>query len=119
MRRTKTRADTNDLIIGQRVQAAGNSLRLSQRELGQCPGVSVQHVQTYESGQNRESFPQLVRCREILDGGVHDFLAPTGRAPLPEAGPATAWLVRSFAAIKDANARRCTVKVIDAVLLGI
>lgn len=116
MRRTKTRADSNDLIIGQRIQAARKSLRMSQKELGQRSGVSFQQVHKYESGQNRVSFTQLVRFSEVLNVAVYDLLPPTRRAPLLETDPATIRLVRSFAAITDADARRCIFQVIDAFL---
>ncbi|NBU58294.1 MAG: XRE family transcriptional regulator [Betaproteobacteria bacterium] len=116
MRRTKSRADTNDLIIGKRIRAARKSLGLSQKELGERTGVSFQQVQKYETGQNRVSFTQLVRFSEALDLGVHDLLPATRRAPVLDLDPATIRLVRSFAAIKDAEARRCIFQVIDAFL---
>lgn len=85
-------------------------------ELARSVGVSYQQVQKYEAGHNRVSFTQLVRLSEALEVGVQDLLPPTHRGPLLETDPATIRLVRSFAAIKDADARRCIFQVIDAFL---
>ncbi len=116
MRRTKSRVDTNDLAIGQRIQAARKSLGLTQTDLARRVGVSYQQVQKYEAGQNRVSFTQLVRFSEALELGLTDLLPVTRRAPILDLDPATIRLVRSFAAITDADARRCIFKVIDAFL---
>lgn len=116
MRRTKSRVDTNDLAIGQRIQAARKSLGLSQTDLAQRVGVSYQQIQKYEAGQNRVSVTHLLHISAALDLALTDLLPAAARAPVLDLDSETIRLVRSFAAITDRDARRCIIKVIDAFL---
>jgi transcriptional regulator with XRE-family HTH domain len=116
MRRTKIKADHNDVAIGERLRTARLSLGLSQTALGQQIGVSYQQIYKYESGQTRLSLSLVQRLSVVLQIKIADLVPETGQGAgsLLDLDPVAIRLVQALAAIKDPDARRCVFKVIDA-----
>lgn len=121
MRKTKTRADSNDFAIGQRIFSIRKSLGLTLGDVGERVGISYQQVQKYEKGRDRCSFSQLIRFSEALDVPLRDLLPDdvcNRPSVLSAPDPSTIRLVRAFAAIKDEAARRSILKVVESFERG-
>ena len=73
-----------DVVIGKRLRALRNALKISQGKLGEEVGISFQQVQKYERGANRISASRLYTIAKALGVDVNvfyeDFLTDGGAA---------------------------------------
>lgn len=62
-----------DSLVGKRIRARRQALRVSQAELGKAIGVRFQQIQKYESGTNRVSASRLWAIADVLGVDVVHF----------------------------------------------
>ena len=62
-----------DVVIGKRLRALRNALKISQGKLGEDVGISFQQVQKYERGSNRISASRLYTIAKALGVDVNVF----------------------------------------------
>ena len=62
-----------DVVIGKRLRALRNALKISQGKLGEDVGISFQQVQKYERGSNRISASRLYTIAQALGVDVNVF----------------------------------------------
>ena len=55
-----------DALVGQRIKARRQSLRLTQTQLAERIGVTFQQVQKYENGSNRVSAARLWQVADVF-----------------------------------------------------
>lgn len=120
----KKAPNTIDKHIGGRVRARRVMLGLSQEKLADALGLTFQQVQKYEKGVNRIGASRLLHIAGILDVNIEFFfegipgLRPSG---LPDdsamaefmMSPDSDRLVRGFLRLKDDEARRKVVELVD------
>ncbi|MGH9344814.1 MAG: helix-turn-helix domain-containing protein [Bryobacteraceae bacterium] len=90
--RLKARAGEIDVLIGQRIRARRDELRLTQQKLAKAVGVAFQQIQKYEGGINRVSASTLIRIAQALGIDIRYFYqglqAPASSIPpIPEPKP--------------------------------
>lgn len=68
-----------DQEIGHRVRMARQTLRMSQKALGEALGCTFQQIQKYEKGENHISAPKLKLIAEILSVSPMDLLGVTDK----------------------------------------
>lgn len=68
-----------DALVGQRMRARRQSLKLTQTQLSDRIGVTFQQVQKYENGANRVSAARLWAISEVLDVPITFFFEGAGR----------------------------------------
>jgi transcriptional regulator with XRE-family HTH domain len=74
--------DTRDIEIGQRIGLQRLIMKLSQTELANTLGVTVQQIQKYEKGLSRIGASQLTKIAEALNIPITYFY--DGKVELPE-----------------------------------
>ncbi len=62
-----------DKVVGQRIKARRQSLRMTQTQLAEQIGVTFQQVQKYENGSNRVSAARLWQIAEAFDVAITFF----------------------------------------------
>lgn len=62
-----------DALVGQRIRARRQSLKLTQTQLADSIGVTFQQVQKYENGANRVSAARLWAISEVLEVPISFF----------------------------------------------
>lgn len=67
-----------DGIVGQRIRARRQSLKLTQTQLADRIGVTFQQVQKYENGANRVSAARLWSISEVLEVPITFFFEGAG-----------------------------------------
>ncbi len=72
---SKTRDNSMDVQIGQRIKRARIDASVTQSELGQILGRSSQQVHKYEQGTNRVSAGTLYTIAQALDRSVDWFFS--------------------------------------------
>jgi len=113
-----------DRHIGRRVRARRTLLGMSQERLAEALGLTFQQIQKYEKGANRIGASRLLQIAGILDVGVEFFFedAPgfsgsghAGASTMAEflASPDSDRLVRGFLRLKDDEARKRVVDLVD------
>ena len=109
------RADSVDVLVGQRVRAYRLNCGMSQTVLGKKVGVTFQQIQKYERGVNRIGSGRLKRIATILGVSVAALFgegADGGNATVDDlltavlSQPYATRLLRAFDDIKDAQQRR-------------
>jgi transcriptional regulator with XRE-family HTH domain len=81
--RSKSKApDTRDIEVGQRIGLRRLVMKLSQAELANTLGVTVQQVQKYEKGLSRIGASQLANIAEALSIPITYFY--DGKVELPK-----------------------------------
>jgi transcriptional regulator with XRE-family HTH domain len=70
---TKGRADHIDHLVSKRLKMRRMILGLSQQEIGEAVGVSIQQVQKYENAKNRISSGKLYSFAKILKVTISYF----------------------------------------------
>lgn len=70
---TKGRADNIDKLVSKRLKNRRVMLGLSQQELGEAVGVSIQQIQKYEKATNRISSGKLYSFAKFLKVPVNFF----------------------------------------------
>lgn len=132
--KTKTVADDRDQIIGQRLRARRNLLKMSQKKLAEAIGLTFQQVQKYELGINKISAVRLMDFCKTLDVSISYFYA--GLADIGEKTPAslrvsetaqatleddpmlrkeTLDLVRAYYQIEDPKIRQNMLKLVKSM----
>ena len=71
-----------DQEIGHRVRIARQTLRVSQKNLGDALGCTFQQIQKYEKGDNHISAPKLKLIAETLKVSPMDLLGETEKGKL-------------------------------------
>ena len=113
-----------DKHIGSRVRARRIMLGMSQEKLADALGLTFQQVQKYEKGVNRIGASRLLHIAGILDVSIEFFFEglPGLRAGGFSDGslvadfltrPESDRLVRGFLKLKDDEARRKVVDLVD------
>src|ERR1041385_7005318 len=74
----KSRRNTEDIEIGQKIRALRVAKEVSQTELGKALGVTFQQVQKYEKGANRVSAGRLQKIAELLETPITFFYGESG-----------------------------------------
>src|ERR1700753_3608078 len=72
-------ARADDVAIGKRIRQRRNEQKVSQAELGDQLGVSLQQIQKYEKGVTRAGAGRLVQVAKALDCEIGFFLATADR----------------------------------------
>lgn len=67
-----------DAIVGKRIRARRQSLKLTQTQLADRIGVTFQQVQKYENGANRVSAARLWAISEVLEVPITFFFEGAG-----------------------------------------
>jgi transcriptional regulator with XRE-family HTH domain len=123
---TKT-PDAVDIQIGKLIRSQRLALAMSQTTLAEKLGLAFQQVQKYEKGINRVGSGRLAKIADALGVEPSYFFSGNGNAGnghsnsggaeiLTLIGTAGAMkLLRAFAEIKDANARRTVVLLAEAL----
>jgi len=136
-KRTKTKdgPDQRDKIIGARLRARRNLLKLSQTDLGKAVGLTFQQIQKYEYGTNKLSAGRIVDFSEVLNTPVNFFFAGLGRidekTPKTLANPDTSIqdnlekdpltnketgaLLRAYYAIDDVKKRKAILSLLKSM----
>ncbi len=70
---SKTRDNSMDIQIGQRIKRARIDASVTQHELGKILGRSSQQIHKYEQGSNRVSAGTLYTIAQALDRSVDWF----------------------------------------------
>ncbi|EJF79855.1 transcriptional repressor DicA [Candidatus Bartonella washoeensis] len=65
----------NDIFIGKKIRFKRKMLKMSQKELGHCLGITFQQIQKYEKGLNRVSAGHLKEIADILNVPLSFFYA--------------------------------------------
>ena len=73
MSETDKTINPNDIHVGTRVAACREQAGLTQTELGEVIGVSVQQVENYERGTNRIDASHLLKIARTLNTSVSTF----------------------------------------------
>jgi len=113
-----------DRHIGSRVRARRVLLGMSQEKLAEALGLTFQQVQKYEKGANRIGASRLLQIAGILDVGIEFFFedapgfsgsAHAGDSTMAEflASPDSDRLVRGFLRLKNDEARKRVVDLVD------
>jgi transcriptional regulator with XRE-family HTH domain len=121
-----------DKYVGSRVRMRRLMLGMSQEKLADQLGLTFQQVQKYEKGTNRISASRLQQMSGILEVPVPFFFEggpSTGLTlKIGEQAPSPAYitdflahadshaLVKAFMRIKNANVRRCIVRMVEAIV---
>ncbi len=113
-----------DKHIGNRVRARRIMLGMSQEKLADALGLTFQQVQKYEKGVNRIGASRMLHIAGILDVSIEFFFE--GLPGLRAGGfsddslvadfltrPESDRLVRGFLKLKDDEARRKVVDLVD------
>ena len=108
--------DPIDQAFGDLVRRQRNALGLSQSELAQRLGVTLQQIQDIEHGVQKAAGSLVIRIARLgLDGVVHPPLAIddglTSDAP-PEPG-ALPGLIEDFSAIRSPRVRRALLSLLN------
>lgn len=107
--------DPIDQAFGDLVRRQRNALGLTQAELAQRLGVSLQQIQDIEHGVQKAAGSLVIRIARLgLDGTVHPPLAIDNPAPEPpcEARVLTG-LVEDFSAIRSPRVRRALLSLLE------
>lgn len=109
-----------DNELGHRIRLRRIQLRMSQTELGKALGVTFQQVQKYENGKNRISAGRLKVLAETLEVPIPFFFEPLkgvtnqNQAVFKFLDSAyTLRLLQAFSKIKDRNAQRKILELIE------
>lgn len=68
------RNEFNDKTIGRNIKNRRNDMSMTQQQLADEVGVTIQTIQKYESAKVAMSFPLLVNIAEVLDCHVYDLI---------------------------------------------
>jgi transcriptional regulator with XRE-family HTH domain len=110
-----------DTVLGERVRARRNEMKISQQALGEKLGVSFQQVQKYEKGVNRIGASRLQQICAALDCGVADLLGsskkvakitPSSTFAASREGVA---IIEAMAKIKDPDLRRHVIRLTECL----
>jgi transcriptional regulator with XRE-family HTH domain len=113
-----------DRHIGSRVRTRRVTLGMSQEKLADALGLTFQQVQKYEKGTNRIGASRLLHIASILDVSIEFFFEglpelrcgdSTGDSVMAEfmTIPESDQLVRGFLRLKDGEARKRVVDLVD------
>src|SRR6476646_4666948 len=80
------RADNRDAEVGRRVRSRRLECRLSQTELAERIGVTLQQVQNYEKGVNRIGAGRLQRISEAREVPISFFFGSGNGSVTKETG---------------------------------
>jgi transcriptional regulator with XRE-family HTH domain len=125
---TKKLPNPMDMHVGSRVRMRRIMLGTTQEKTADALGLTFQQVQKYEKGTNRISASRLQQLAHILRVPVEFFFdgAP-GRPKMDGNAPSAAYvsdfitspdgipLIKAFTRLKDANLRRCIVKLVEEI----
>jgi transcriptional regulator with XRE-family HTH domain len=119
-RRAKA-ADAIDAMVGQRLRERRVSLGMSLEQLADRVGVTLQHIQRYETATKRISAGRLYSLSRALSCSTDYFFADLGSEFDPLAGEVVGDsreigdLCRAFAKINSAATRRAVTDFIRAL----
>ena len=124
----KKTPDPIDKHVGSRVKMRRLMLGMSQEKLGDALGLTFQQVQKYEKGTNRMGSSRLQQISNILEVPVTFLFQAAPGQPKPDGkAPSSTYvsdflatsdglaLVKAFMKIKNRNARRCIVKLVEVI----
>jgi transcriptional regulator with XRE-family HTH domain len=114
----RRRAKDIDRYVGARVRARRVMLGLTQRQLAELIGVTVQQVCKYEGGSNRVASGHLYQLAQALGVGVGYFFEGMGRDDTLEVTPQQRRflaLARSFNAIPNRSHQQGIISLARAL----
>jgi transcriptional regulator with XRE-family HTH domain len=68
-------ANPIDIHIGQKIREFRTTLKMSQDQVGELVGITLQQVQKYETGINRISASRLYELAQIFEKPVSSFFS--------------------------------------------
>ena len=83
-----------DRLIGERIRARREALKMTQSQLAASIGITFQQVQKYERGVNRVAASRLHDAAIALDTDISYFFAGTPAVDVDEPSPEIRRLVR-------------------------
>jgi transcriptional regulator with XRE-family HTH domain len=93
--------DPVDKLVGQNIRIFRTAKGISQTELGNAVGVTVQQIQKYENGANRVGSSRLFKIAEFLEVPIGRFFDNAATASdAPAAGPVVTDLLNSPYAVQ-------------------
>ena len=130
--------DQVDAHVGERLKQRRMALRLSQRELGELIGVSLQQIHKYETASNKVSLSRFFRLAQVLNvapsyfyeeifvsstaadtvpNELRDSAGEEHESPLTplERSSGTRALTSAFSAIKEATIRKQIYNLCEAI----
>jgi transcriptional regulator with XRE-family HTH domain len=110
-----------DTVLGERVRARRNEMKISQQTLGKKLGVSFQQVQKYEKGVNRIGASRLQQICAALDCGVTDLLGSSKKVAKITLSSTFAAsrdgvaIILAMAKIRDPDLRRRVIRLTESL----
>ncbi|KEC56449.1 hypothetical protein O9A_00103 [Bartonella koehlerae C-29] len=65
----------NDIFVGKKIRFKRKMLKMSQKQLEHCLGVSPQQIQKYEKGLNRIGAGRLKKIADIMNVSISFFMS--------------------------------------------
>ena len=117
--------DPVDKLVGQNIRIFRTAKGISQTELGNAVGVTVQQIQKYENGANRVGSSRLFKIAEVLEVPIGRFFdnaaAPSdGSAAGPVVtdllnSPYAVQMLKAFARLPSDSMRRSLVVLAERI----
>ena len=108
--------DPLDAAVGARIRMRRTTMGLTQTQLGQALGLSMQQVQKYERGATRVSGRTLLKTAEALDCTVAWLVGEEETQDTPLMAqlmlPGADRLLEAYAALPNAALRTAVVKLV-------
>jgi len=109
-----------DMKIGSRIQQYRIAMNVTQQDLGEALGLTLQQIRKYESGINRVTGNRLRQIAATLEVPFTCFLDKTPAPREVESlllleNALTLRLLRAYSRIKDAKMRRTSVVLFEQI----
>jgi transcriptional regulator with XRE-family HTH domain len=108
-----------DIEVGRRIRLRRTEMGMSQTQLGDELGITLQQVQKYEKGVNRVGASRLVKISEVLKSSVQ-FL--TNQSAKDDSSfsellvqPYAMDLLKAYTSIKDKKVRASLLRLVDEI----
>jgi transcriptional regulator with XRE-family HTH domain len=118
----KSRSNSVDSLVGERIRLLRKRRKMSQQELGTALGVTFQQVQKYENGKNRVGASRLHMVAIALDVPIGELFDGTARTTSTSRAtksvafdPEALRLAEAFVKISDKELRSSLVDVAEAM----
>ncbi len=119
------RVEPVDKLVGQNIRIFRTAKGISQTELGNAVGVTVQQIQKYENGANRVGSSRLFKIAEVLEVPIGRFFdnaatASDGSAAGPVVtdllnSPYAVQMLKAFARLPSDSMRRSLVVLAERI----
>lgn len=117
------KADPVDALVGERLKYFRTAKKVSQSQLAQAVGLSLQQIQKYEYGSNRMAVSTLVKLARALDVPPEELVAnleaPRDMPRGEGVGSEPVRLVNAFARIASAHQRRLALEIVEELAMAV